>query len=286
MFEALQLIDADRKNSLPVADFSKRYLKTKTPVVFGDMSQRWLAHEKWDVGFFEEVLGETEVPLYSNKISQNLGDSRRSIMTMPANEYFKLLSHDEDDLQIREFPIFKVAPNLKEDFNYPRLGLTFRRGSTRLQVGGQGAIENMHYRADLAESFICNFGGRQAILLVKPEQAKYTYEPPLGFESIPTVDYSPSGIKKNPAITNLNAYYAELGHGDVLYIPSGYRYAVHYLTPTIGLTMTAEPSTFSARIGGAFNRFIVEPIDNLGFKFMGERWYRRKLRKAVRRSKS
>ena len=286
MFDAIQHIDVDRKNSLPLADFTSRYEGTSTPVIFGDMTRRWPAYRKWNLEFFRKQLGDYEIDAYSHKVVSNGGNSRLPVTKLSADEYFELLLHDEDELQIRCLDFLKINRYLGEDFTLPRFGLKFKKRKSRLHAGGSGSMERMHYRPDLAESFLCNFGGRQEVLLVRPEQAKFTYEPPYSFESLPTVDYSKSGLNNNPAISNINAYYAQLDHGDVLYIPSGYRYSIHYPTISFGMLLTAPPKSFQKKIRAKYNQFLVLPFDSLGQKIFGKSWLKRKVRKAVRRSRT
>lgn len=285
MFEAINHIDVDRKNSLPVADFMNRYLKTGTPVVLGDLSHRWDAYQNWSIQYIKHFLSDMKVDIFSNDVHLNGGDSRSAVMQLPASEYFKLLTDGQNDLQIREFSINHQLPLLSEDFDYPRLGLRFQKDLSSLSIGGDGSLENMHYRPDLAESFLCNFGGEQNVLLVQPKQAKYTYEPPIAFESVLTVDYTQTGRTKNPALSKIDGYYAELKHGDVLYIPSEYRYAIEYVSPSIGLTLVASTSSPVKRLRAWNNNLLIKPLDHLGQRALGSRWKRRKLRKAVRRSK-
>jgi len=285
VFEAVKYIDVDRKNSLPVADFTNRYLGTRTPVVFGDLTHRWKAYRKWNLNFFRQTLGDHDVDVYSSRILSSGGDSLKPVMKLAAEEYFDLLMHEEDDLQVRNLSVLKLVPSLADDFSYPRLGLNFKRQSPCLHIGGTGAKENMHYRSDLAESFLCNFGGKQCVLLVRPEHAKYTYEPPFSFESLPKVDYTQSGLTKNPAIANISAYYAELGHGDVLYIPSEYRYSVYYATISFGFILAASPSSPLTSIRGANNKLMIRPLNRVAQTLLGTAWNRYKVRKAVRRSK-
>ncbi|GAA6139233.1 hypothetical protein NBRC116583_29800 [Arenicella sp. 4NH20-0111] len=285
VFEAIKHIDVDRKNSLPVSDFTYRYLQTGTPVVFGDLTHKWAAYHRWDIPYLKRQLSNKLVSVYSNKVGVNGGNSRKPVMNMPANDYFDLLSHDEDDLQIRNLSVGEIAPQIYDDFEYPRLGLKYRHGTGQLSVGGKGSIENMHYRPDIAESFLSNFGDKITVLLVRSEEAKYTYEPPWSFESIVTVDYSAEGLKKHPALSKLNAYIADLAHGDTLYIPSEYRYAVYYHGTSIGLTIAARPTSPSQSLRSRGNQLIVQPLDRLAQSLLGAHWQRRKVRKAVRRSK-
>lgn len=286
VFEAVKHIDVDRKNSLPLADFQNRYLTTSTPVVFGNMTHSWPAFRKWNFDFFKKELANHDLDIYSHKVGLNQGDSQRPVTNLSGANYFDLLMHEEDVLQVRNLDILSINPKLINDFSYPRLGLTFKKKSPRLHIGGAGANEHMHYRADLAESFICNFGGRQHVLLVRPELAKYTYEPPLSFESLTTVDYSKKGLKKNPAVGKIDGYYAELNHGDVLFIPSGYRYSIHYSTISFGLVLAASPSKFKSKFRARYNKHVVTSCEFLLRNIMGDAWQRRRIRKAVRRSKN
>jgi len=64
MFELIKSISVDRKNSLPVADLHARYRNTGTPVVFGDLCQRWPALSRWTPEYLGKNIGDYNVPLY------------------------------------------------------------------------------------------------------------------------------------------------------------------------------------------------------------------------------
>ena len=283
MFDSIRHIDVDRKNSLPVSDFQERYKKTGTPVVFGDLTRRWPALNQWGVNYFEKAAGDQIVPLHSSVPTINQGRPNDPVAQMPFKDYLDLLRHDESDLRLHFYNIFRHVPELKQSYTYPRLGLSYSKGLSALFAGGNGALDPMQCAVDLADIVLAHFGGSKCVLLIPPRQAKYLYRMPHSFYALPSIDFNNPDFATYPALKKLNAYVAFLGHGDALYIPSGYWYCAYYHGIGFSLALRSTPTDFYSRMTLARNVLIRRPWDMLMYRLLGRRWTERNLRLALKR---
>lgn len=227
MFDAIKNIAVDRKNSLPVADFKTRYKSTGTPVVFGDLTQRWLATRLWSLPYLKDKVGQVTVPIYSNKPDVNRGRPNDAVLNSNLASYFDDLIHRDNDLRVTNVPFKSLLP-LQKDIITPRLGLEFNERSTSFSVAGKGAVEPMQQLSTVKHKVLCHFGDKASVLLVPANQSDYIYKVGRIRRSIRDIDFDKPQFDKYPGLNMLSAYVAELGHGDALYVPAGFWYCIAY----------------------------------------------------------
>ena len=104
---------------------------------------------------------------------------------------------------------------------------------------------------------------------------------PFSFSSLVDVDFSEPDFEKFPALEKLSGYYAELNHGDCLYIPSGYWHYITYVDTSFSMTLRAFPTSFGLRMALLKNVFVTRTIDGFMRKFVGQSWNDRNERLAV-----
>jgi hypothetical protein len=242
VFELVNSIEVDRKNSLPVADLHARYRRTGTPVVFGDLTQHWPATKKWSADYLSSSVGDVKVPVFSNVAKINGGRPSKPVLHSRLEVYIEELLHQENDLRISKLPL-NLLPELERDFVYPRLGFDFNKNLTSLSVGAQGAFEPMRQSSGVVHSVRCNFGERSSVLLIPPEQSPLMYRVGNSQYSVRDINFDQPQFDKYPALRYLSGYVAELDHGDALYIPAGFWYCVGYHGVGINLS-------FDSLLGG------------------------------------
>jgi len=221
MFESIKSIEVDRKNSLPVADLNARYRKTSTPVVFGDLSQRWPAHKKWNLDYLRQHLGDINVPLYSNVSNINEGFPFRPVASSRLDDYLSDVVTQENDLRVSRYSLQR-ALYLERDFSYPRLGFQFDPSLSSISIGGKNAIEPMRQTSNIVHTVMCNFGAPVSVLLVPAVQSGFMYRVGHSQNTVRDIDFLRPQFDQYPALKKLFGYVAELGHGDSLYIPAGF----------------------------------------------------------------
>lgn len=186
-----------------------------------------------------------------------------------------MLQQGEKDLRIFFYNILSESPVLIKDFSFPDIELKLFKKLPVLFVGGKGATVQMHFDIDYADILLCYFGGKKRIYLFSPEQTKYLYRVPFSFSSLFDIDYRNPDFEKYPALKYLEGEYAELNHGDVLYIPSGYWYYIVYDDMSFSMALRAFPRKPGLFLRLLYNVFIIKNVDGLMRKIISQRWNQR-----------
>ncbi|HID82426.1 MAG TPA: cupin-like domain-containing protein [Chromatiales bacterium] len=277
----IELSPTERIKTVTSENFISRYKESQKPVIIEQLTKDWPAREKWNVEYIKKVAGENIVPLYDSKPSTDRKHQHAPAARMKIKSYLDLLHQGENDLRMFFYNILAEAPQLTEDFSYPDIGLKLFKKLPVLFFGGKGAKVQMHYDIDLADILLCHFGGKKRVYLFPPEQTKYIYRVPFSFSSLFDIDYENPDYEKYPALRNLKGEIAELDHGDVLYIPSGYWHYIVYEDISFSMALRAfprKPKAFSKLI---YNLVVVRNIDGLMRKFIGQSWNERNERMAT-----
>lgn len=262
MFEQIKSIEVDRKNSLPIADFHKRYRLTGTPLVFGDLTRRWAASDKWTVNYLAEQTRDVQVPVYSNRPDVNKRHPFNPALHSSLGLYFDELIQRENDLRVSNLALSSV-PELEGDFAYPRLGLDFSSKLTSLGFGGLTAVEPMRQASAILHSVQCHFGAGASVLLVPPSQTLYMYKVGRSRNTVSGIDFTRPHLGRYPALKNLLGYVAELSHGDALYVPAGFWYctAYHGIGTTLCLnSVTGSLMQYAGTLGNSLMHRLVNPL--------------------------
>lgn len=261
--------------------FIKEYVKTATPVVITELTDSWPAREKWGTEYFKQTIGDTIVPLYSSKPATGKKKQDEANIHLPIGEYLDKLLKGENDLRIFFYNILAGAPDLLNDFSYPDCGLKFFKRLPVLFVGGKDAKVQMHYDIDLANNLLFHFGGRKRVLLFPPEQTRFMYRVPYSFSSLHKIDFSDPDFERFPALKQLRGQTAELSHGDVLFIPSGFWHYVIYDDIGYSLSLRAYPAGLKHKLVIIKNLFYTRIMGYLMRRIIGQPWVERNERLAV-----
>jgi hypothetical protein len=194
------------------------------------------------------------------------------------------LLNGENDLRIFFYNILAGAPQLLEDFSYPDCGLKFFKRLPVLFVGGKDAKVQMHYDIDLANNLLFHFGGRKRVLLFPPDQTRYMYRVPYSFSSLHTIDFNDPDFEQYPALKQLRGQTAELAHGDVLFIPSGFWHYVVYDDIGYSLSLRAYPAGPKHKLVILKNLFYTRIVGYLMRRMVGQPWVECNERLAVKKT--
>ncbi|MDX2505266.1 MAG: cupin-like domain-containing protein [Gammaproteobacteria bacterium] len=271
----------ERVENLDKSDFMENYKRLDKPVVIEKLTQEWPAQKQWTIDYIKDVAGDKMVPLYDSKPSTDRKHQHAHAITMPLKNYLDMLQQGENDLRLFFYNILAEAPQLTEDFSYPEIGLRFFKKLPVLFAGGKGAKVQMHFDIDLADIFLCHFGGKKRVLLFSPEQSRYMYRVPFSFSSLFDVDFDAPDYEKYPALHYLQGEVAELNHGDILYIPPGYWHYIVYEDIGISMSLRAFPSKPVNLLKMMRNLVVTRTIEGLMRKILGQSWNERNERMAL-----
>lgn len=280
----LELSPTRRIKTVSKKTFINQYKTPQKPVIIEQLSNAWPAHKKWNSDYLKKVAGENIVPLYDSKPSTDNKHQYAPEVKMKFKHYLDLLHKGEKDLRLFFYNILAEAPVLTKDFSYPDIGLKLYKKLPVLFMGGKGAKVQMHFDIDYSDLLLCHFGGKKRVYLFSPEQSKYLYRVPFSFSSLFDVDYENPDFKKYPALKHLKGEFAELNHGDVLYIPSGYWHYIMYKDISFSLSLRAFPRKPKVFLKLLYNIIFVKNIDGLMRKVVGQPWNDRNERIAINKT--
>jgi len=276
----MNLIEIDRVKDISREDFQRKYLKANKPVILENRARNWKAYSDWNWDLFKELVGQVDVPIYNNtragaKVPVNGGDGY-----MKFGDYLDEIRKGPSELRLFLFNIFKHAPQLKNDFEWPEdLMGGFLKFFPMLFVGGAGSIAHMHYDLDLANIFHTQFIGRKQVLLFPYEEHKKLYKMPLTVESAASfVNWYDKGFDtdKFPKLNDVKGYRTVLEHGDTLFMPSMYWHHMEYLDSGFAMSLRALPVTITGKLNSVYHLSLMRGLNNLLIKTMPEWWYRKK----------
>ncbi len=270
-----------RAGELSSQEFVTQFVNTNTPVVLTKITEQWPAREKWNTDYFKKTVGETVVPVYSSKPATGNDKQDAAALHLSITDYLTRLENGENDLRMFFYNILSGAPALTKDFSYPDCGLKFFKKLPVLFVGGKGAKVQMHFDIDLANILLCHFGGKKRVLLFSPDQTQYMYRVPYSFSSLHKIDFSNPDTNEYPALKKLNGLTAELEHGDVLYIPSGYWHYIIYEEIGYSLSLRAYPAGLKHKVELLKNVAYLHNVESVMRKIVGQSWVERNERLAV-----
>lgn len=278
----MQVSTTERVSTISTNLFAERYRAPGKPVILESLTAEWPARRKWSIDYLARVAGVKQVPLYENRPASGRRHQHAPTKFLPLGEYLERLSAGEIDLRIFFYRVAKELPGLLPDFEFPDLGVRFARKLPVLFVGGNGARVQMHYDIDLAETFLCHFGGRKRVFLFAPDQTPWLYRVPFSFSAIFDVDPAAPDYDRFTRLANARGELAVLKDGDSLYIPSGYWHAVVYDEVGFSLSLRAWPATPQRVLGASWNIFVIRTFDSLMRRLFGQRWNDRNERVAAR----
>lgn len=271
----------DRVASLSKEAFLRDYKKPAKPVVIEDLTYDWPARQKWSVDYFKSAVGETMVPLYDSVRSTGKKHQHAAETTMPLKDYIDLLQAGEKNLRMFFFNLLAGTPSLRQDFEFPDIGLKLFKKLPVLFMAGKGARVQMHFDIDLADILLCHFGGKKRVMLISPEQTRYLYRVPFSFSSLFDIDYDQPDLEKYPALKNIQAEIVELNHGDVLYIPPGYWHYIQYDEISFSMSLRAFPRTPGNFARMLYNLLLIRPVEGFMRRVVGQPWNDRNERRAM-----
>lgn len=280
----MNLKEIPRVTNITKEAFLDTYFKPQLPVVIEKGIEDWPAYTKWNFEYIRQVAGDKTVPLYDDRPVDHKDGFNQPHATMKMSDYVDLLHREPTKYRIFLWNILKEVPALQQDYEYPDFGLKLMKGLPMLFFGGTDSYTFMHYDIDLANIFHFHFVGKKEIILFPQSENEYLYKVPHSLITHEDIDFSDPDFGKWPALRNAEGYKAQLGHGDILYMPEGYWHYMRYLTPGFSMSLRAIARN-PKNLGRAFyNVLIMRYYDNLMRKLKGQQWIDWKNEQAVIRT--
>lgn len=280
----MELSPIDVVEDISPEEFHEKYVKTRRPALLKNYAKNWPAIEKWTYDYLSQVAGNETVKLYGK-----WQDNEPTKIEMPPvkevkfREYLEMLEKNEDsDLRIFLFNLFKLVPELTQDFSFPKIMDGYLEDYPYMFFGCAGSNVRLHYDIDLSNVFITQFKGTKRVTLFDQSQTRYLYKLP--FTTHSAADLSQIDYDKYPALKYAKGYRCDLNHGETLFMPSGIWHYMEYVNGSFSLSLrTLNPSSLG-KLHGAYNVFVIRKLDEFVSKYYKNSWSDYKLKKAIKRA--
>ncbi len=234
-------IVVEKKYGLSYEEFAKDHLFANYPVVIGDGSKDWPAHNKFTPEFFKENYGHRDVEVQDKwyKLGEFIDMMLVGTEENPAPYPCKIqIDRDYPEL------VKDVSPRLKystPDRAYSKLLPTkFLGGADMLEIffgspGGQ--FPYMHYDYMCLHAYVTQIYGQKEFTVIPPSQTEYVYpDPENPWVSLIDNQRNPD-LNKFPLWAKATPIKFVVGPGETLFIPCGWWHTAHSLTPTISVAL-------------------------------------------------
>lgn len=277
----LNLTEIERVKTISRDDFYTNYVRKQKPVVIEQLTRDWPAYEKWTFSYIKELAGNKTVPLYDDRPVSHKDGFNQAHAQMLMADYIDLLESKPTNYRIFLYNLMKEVPALKNDFNWPKIGLRLVKQLPMLFFGGENSKVFMHYDIDYSNILHFHFHGKKQCILFAPDQTRFLYKVPHALISREDIDFDNPDFEKWPALQQAQGLICNLNHGEMLYMPEGYWHYMKYLTPGFSMSLRAFPRKISNLSRAAYNVFFMRHYDTFMRKRKGQEWIDYKNRRAV-----
>jgi len=278
---AMELAPIEVVDDISKKDFIEHFLKPGKPVVLRNYTKEWVATEKWTYQYLKEKAGHHKVKLHGKWLdNEPTRIEMPPVKEVPFSDYLHMLETNEpSDLRIFLFNLFKLEPDLKNDFVYTDIVDGYLKDFPYMFFGCAGSDVRLHYDIDLSDVYITQFGGTKRITLFDQDQTKYLYKIP--FTTHSAADLNEIDFNKYPALKYAKGFQCDLKHGETLFMPSGIWHYIQYLDGSFSLSLRSLPSSPLHRAKGLYNVAVIRNLDNFINKYYKNTWSDYKLKKAI-----
>lgn len=244
-------------------DFYENYLKKRKPVVIRNMARKWPAYQKWTMDYMKEMVGDIVVPLYDSSKADPAAPINTAAAKMKFTEYIDLIKETPTDLRIFFFDPIKAAPQLLNDYIFPRdLMGGFLDKYPSMFFGGKGSVTFMHFDIDMSHIFHTHFNGRKHILLFDYKWKERLYKLPFATYALEDYDIEHPDFEKFPALDGIEGIECYLEHGDTLFMPTGWWHWMKYLDGSFSISLRAWDKSWAVKAHSLWNLTAQRGFDN------------------------
>ncbi len=218
------------------AEFHREYVAPRRPAVCTGLVDDWPALGRWTLGLLEDAYPAVSVTTARVAADVVVMDRRRGLIhaSEPLGAFLAALRTGARDRYLMS-ALSALPESLRADVPPP----AYLRGTTlqnaKLWIGPAGIVSSLH--RDLADNLHAQVSGRKRFTLVAPRQSACVYPNSL-FDGVPNgcrVDVEHPDYDRFPRLRDAEMLVADLGPGDVVYIPRGWWHHVRSLEPSISV---------------------------------------------------
>jgi hypothetical protein len=262
--------------------FVKEFLKPNKPVVIEGFLKHTEAYKKWSMDYFREEMGDIEVGIFDDVPGKEDRSYKAPDLHMKFGDYLDLIEREPTNKRIFLFNIFKHRPELKNDFDFPKLNKSWNKKFRFTFFGGKDSVVRIHQDMDMANVFLTQFHGAKKVILFDPSYSNLLYRYPFGVHS--SVDVEHPDYEKYPGLEYVKGQSVVINNGDTLFIPSGYWHHIVYLEGGFAMALRSWSPQTGLYLRGLLNVTLLTHIDDALRYLFGKRWFNWKKKMTFKRA--
>lgn len=256
----------------------RQRLARHTPVLIEDFSKEFPLLECLTPEYLRSHYGHRLVPVYDASFGDPGPNYMGSIGSMSLSAFLEATLREGRDLRMFLYNIGRQLPELLEGITFPDVGLRFSRRFVYAFAGCLGATTPLHYDIDMGCVLHTATAGRRRVRLFPPDQSVALHRHPFTVRSYANLDRP--DIEAHPALGYARGYEVVMEPGQTLFMPAGYWHEFHYVEAGFGVSLRAGSPRIRDRLSGAAKLLAASPMDRIGNRLGGRRWFAWKERRA------
>lgn len=232
--------------------FARAYEASATPVVLRGVASSWPATERWSLDRLAREHGDLRVLAARLDRGAVAMDARRGLAHAPVTlgAFLEGLREGARDRYVST-PLAGLPPALARDAPLPPYcdGASWHDGN--LWIGAEGTVSGLHF--DVADNFHAVVSGGKRFVLAPPRQSASLYPngPLHGVPNGARVDLEHPDFERFPRVRDARPVVAELGPGDMLYIPRLWWHQVRTLGTCVSVNFWWASGAYGALVTAA-----------------------------------
>jgi hypothetical protein len=227
-------IPVSRVKSLPDRDMQRNYLNGGKPLVIAEGASTWPAAH-WTPEVLRAKAGSAKVLTHRSNtpyfgLDEKHGGPTLKEEEMTLDTFVSMLSSPPSDnlhYYLQRASIPDRLPALLGDLRYPAGVDPKKIYLVNLWFGPGNNITRLHY--DVPHNFLVHFYGRKRITLFAPKDTARLYPFRTKAYNMSQVNIDKPDLQRFPKLAEAQSYEAEIGPGDMLYIPPYWWHQVYSL---------------------------------------------------------
>lgn len=209
-------------------------VKIGKPFIIRNAIDHWPAVNKWSPKYLLQEFGERTVPV---EIGSSYTSSSWSQKLMKLKDFINnyVLSESVEVGYLAQYDLFSHFTNLENDISsLDYLAVADAEPVKHCWFGPGGTMSPLHH--DRYENLFCQVAGYKRFIMFDRTVDMYPHEHHLLHNTSQVDVESPHIYQKYPGLGEIPAWVAEVGPGDVLYVPLRWWHHVRALAPSFSVS--------------------------------------------------
>ena len=210
-------------------------LKPSTPFIMKNVIDHWPAMKKWSPSYLIQNHGERTVPI---EIGSSYTSEQWSQKLLKLKDFIRtyMLKSSNEVAYLAQYELFNHITKLKDDITpLDYCAVSESDVVTNCWFGPEGTISPLHH--DHYQNLFCQVYGYKRFIMFASHDNMHSHQHHL-LKNTSQIDVeSPNAIRDFPDFADKTAWIADLGPGDVLYLPLHWWHHVRSLSVSFSVSL-------------------------------------------------